>query len=336
MLAEQAPSPGGDAVRIFDLNPPGHDRRRRRVRRRATSATATRSAPRATASTWCSTTSRRCRWPRTASCSTVGERRSAPRTCWSPRATRGVAKVVHTSSSAVFGIPEHNPVTEDDAVPAARGLRPGQARGRAPVPRRDRGRARRHDRPAPHDPRPRPARDHGVLFEFVADGAPVFVLGGGDNRYQFVHADDLADACLRAGDRAGPRCTTSARSSSARCARRCRRSSTTPAPARRCGRCPSRRPRRRDAARSPTLGLAPFAPYHWLLYSESLCFDVTRGTDRAGLGAGALERVDGDRVVRVVPRAPPRARVREPLTPPVPRSTRTPPRAQTTPVGREG
>ena len=43
-----------------------------------------------------------------------------------------------------------------------------------------------------------------ILFEFVADGAPVFVLGGGDNRYQFVHANDLADACLRAGDRAGP------------------------------------------------------------------------------------------------------------------------------------
>ena len=43
-----------------------------------------------------------------------------------------------------------------------------------------------------------------ILFEFVADGAPVFVLGGGDNRYQFVHANDLADACLRAADRPGP------------------------------------------------------------------------------------------------------------------------------------
>jgi hypothetical protein len=25
-----------------------------------------------------------------------------------------------------------------------------------------------------------------------------------------------------------------------------------------------------------TLGVAPFAPYHWLLYGESLWFDVTR------------------------------------------------------------
>ena len=53
-----------------------------------------------------------------------------------------------------------------------------------------------------------------------------------------------------------------------------------------------------------SLGLVPFAPYHWLLYSESLYFDVDQGAHRARLGAAALERVDGDRVVRVVPRAP--------------------------------
>ena len=31
-----------------------------------------------------------------------------------------------------------------------------------------------------------------------------------------------------------------------------------------------------------TLGLAPFAPYHWLLYSESLYFDVTKAKDELG------------------------------------------------------
>jgi len=30
------------------------------------------------------------------------------------------------------------------------------------------------------------------------------VFGSGDNRYQFVHANDLADACLRASGREGP------------------------------------------------------------------------------------------------------------------------------------
>ena len=57
--------------------------------------------------------------------------------------------------------PRAQPGHRDDAVPAARGVRPGQAAGRAPVPRRGRRRARRHDRPAPHGPRSRPARHHG-------------------------------------------------------------------------------------------------------------------------------------------------------------------------------
>ena len=125
---------------------------RRRVRRRRRARPAPPCARPATASTSCSTTWPRCRWPRTASCS--GRSTSpAPPTCSSPPATAGVAKVVHTSSSAIFGIPERNPVTEDTPGPPARGLRPGQARGRAPVPRRGRRRPRRHDRPAPHDPR---------------------------------------------------------------------------------------------------------------------------------------------------------------------------------------
>ena len=31
-----------------------------------------------------------------------------------------------------------------------------------------------------------------------------------------------------------------------------------------------------------TVGLAPFAPYHWLLYSESLFFDVTKARTELG------------------------------------------------------
>ncbi|HEY5165083.1 MAG TPA: NAD-dependent epimerase/dehydratase family protein, partial [Acidimicrobiia bacterium] len=114
-----------------------------------------------------------------------------------------VAKVVHTSSSAVFGIPESNPVTEDTP----------------PRPLEDYGRAKLEAEQLCREAvaagldvtivRPRTILGHGrlgimaILFEFVADGAPVFVLNRGDNRYQFVHASDLADACLRAGDRAG-------------------------------------------------------------------------------------------------------------------------------------
>jgi nucleoside-diphosphate-sugar epimerase len=39
-----------------------------------------------------------------------------------------------------------------------------------------------------------------ILFEFIQDGKKVWVVGGGGNRYQFIYAQDLADACLLAMD----------------------------------------------------------------------------------------------------------------------------------------
>lgn len=192
-----------------------------------------------------------------------------------------VAKVVHTSSSAIFGIPERNPVTEDTPP------RPLEAYGRAKLE------AERLCRDAAAGGldvtivRPRTVLGHGrlgimaVLFEFVADGAPVFVLGGGRNRYQFVHADDLADACLRASARPGPavynvgalefatmRETLQALVDHARTGSRIR--SLPVAPARLAMQALAR------------VGQAPFAPYHWLLYAESLWFDVTRAREELG------------------------------------------------------
>lgn len=37
-----------------------------------------------------------------------------------------------------------------------------------------------------------------ILFEFIADGKRVWTVGDGGNRYQFIYAPDLADACIRA------------------------------------------------------------------------------------------------------------------------------------------
>jgi nucleoside-diphosphate-sugar epimerase len=192
-----------------------------------------------------------------------------------------VAKVVHTSSSAVFGIPEHNPVTEDSAC------HPLEAYGRAKL----RAELLCDDAIAAGLDvtviRPRTVLGHGrlgvmaLLFEFVADGAPVFVLGGGSNRYQLVHASDLADACLRAGDRAGPsvynvgalefgtmRETLQALVDHAQTGSRVRSLPVAPA--------------RLAMHGLASLGLAPFAPYHWLLYSESLYFDVTKARTELG------------------------------------------------------
>ena len=193
----------------------------------------------------------------------------------------GVSKVVHTSSSAVFGIPESNPVTEETPC------RPLEAYGRAKLE----AEVLCHEAVASGLDvtiiRPRTILGHGrlgifgVLFEFVADGAPVYVLGTGDNRYQFVHAADLADACLRAASREGPavynigttefgtmRETLQALVDHAGTGSEVRSLPVAPAAA---------------AMRVlATLGMAPFAPYHWLLYGRSLWFDVTRARTELG------------------------------------------------------
>ncbi|MBA3303037.1 MAG: NAD-dependent epimerase/dehydratase family protein, partial [Acidimicrobiia bacterium] len=193
----------------------------------------------------------------------------------------GVGKVVHTSSSAIFGIPDANPVTED--TPG----KPLEAYGRAKLT----AEAICADAAAAGLDvtivRPRTILGHGrlgimaILFEFVAEGAPLYVLGTGANRYQFVHATDLADACLRAAARSGPavynlgatrfgtmRETLQALADHAGTGSRVRSLPAAPA---------------RLAMRAMAgTGAAPFAPYHWLLYSESLWFDVTRARTELG------------------------------------------------------
>jgi nucleoside-diphosphate-sugar epimerase len=193
----------------------------------------------------------------------------------------GVQKVVHTSSSAIFGVPESNPVTED--TPG----RPLEAYGKAKLDAEWLCRDAVDSGLDVTIVRPRTILGHGrlgiiaVLFEFVAEGAPVYVLGRGDNRYQFVHADDLADACLRAGDRSGPatynigarefgtmRETLQALVDHAGTGSRVRSLPAAPAAV-----------GMKAAAR---VGAVPFAPYHWLLYAESLWFDTGRAEAELG------------------------------------------------------
>ena len=37
-----------------------------------------------------------------------------------------------------------------------------------------------------------------ILFDFIREGRKVWMIGNGTNRYQFIYAQDLIDACLRA------------------------------------------------------------------------------------------------------------------------------------------
>ena len=194
----------------------------------------------------------------------------------------GVGKVVHTSTSAVFGVPPHNPV--DASVDP----QPREAYGRAKLEAERI--VRRQLEAGGLDVtiiRPRTIVGHGrlgifqILFDWVESGRDIPVLGRGDNVYQFVHADDLADACIRAGERAGPalyhvgaeRFGTMRETLEALCAHAGTGSRVRSIPM---------KPAVLGMNLTSALGLSPLGPYHALMYGRSLYFDVTPAREELG------------------------------------------------------
>jgi nucleoside-diphosphate-sugar epimerase len=192
-----------------------------------------------------------------------------------------VAKVVLVSSSAVFGVPVSNPVDERTE----------------PRPQEDYGRAKLEAERVARDfagrgldvtiIRPRTVLGHGrlgifqILFEWVRRGRPVWVLGGGDNRYQFVHADDLVDACIRAGELAGAdvfnvgaeRFGTMRAMLEALCRHAGTGSRVRSLPM---------GPTERLMKWTSVLGLSPLGAYHSLMYGREMFFDITKASERLG------------------------------------------------------
>jgi len=116
----------------------------------------------------------------------------------------GVKKVVLVSSSAIYGVPPRNPV--DESIEP----RPQEAYGRAKLEAERLAESYGKRGLDVSIVRPRTVLGHGrlgifqILFEWVRRSRPVYVLGNGHNRYQFVHADDLVDLCLLADQKPGP------------------------------------------------------------------------------------------------------------------------------------
>ncbi|MDD5628722.1 MAG: NAD-dependent epimerase/dehydratase family protein [Elusimicrobia bacterium] len=189
-------------------------------------------------------------------------------------------KVVYLSSSAVYGRPASNPVTE----------------ATAPDPLEDYGRAKlaaeklclEH---AARDlditiVRPRTILGPGrlglfqILFEWVFQGHAIPVLGRGDNRFQFVHARDLAEACLLAAARPGASAYNcgAERFGTMREALEelCRHSGT--------GSAVKSLPKAPFTALmrlASVLGLCPLGPYH-VMYGEELFFDISKASRELG------------------------------------------------------
>jgi len=110
---------------------------------------------------------------------------------------RQVPKIVYISSNCLWAAPFNRPVREDD-VPA-----PGEIYGASKW-------AAERVLMYYCDPgrlvimRPPTIIASGrlgllsILFDFILEGRRVWVVGDGSNRYQFVYAPDLVDACVRA------------------------------------------------------------------------------------------------------------------------------------------
>ncbi|MGE0139290.1 MAG: NAD-dependent epimerase/dehydratase family protein [Ilumatobacteraceae bacterium] len=193
----------------------------------------------------------------------------------------GVAKVVHTSSSAVFGVPESNPVLPT-TVP-----KPVEAYGHAKLAAEWACLDAATQGLDVSIVRPRTILGHGrlgifgILFDWIADGADVPVLGEGSNRYQFVHADDLAAVCLLVAQSPGPmivnagtdRFGTMRESLESVCAHAGTGSRVRSLPA---------GPASVAMHAAAALHLAPFAPYHWIMYSKSLWFDIEHAREALG------------------------------------------------------
>jgi len=196
-------------------------------------------------------------------------------------ARRAVKKLVFTSSSAVYGVPKSNPVTE----------------ATLPTPMEDYGRAKLAAETLCREyaatgldvsiVRPCTIMGHGrlgifqILFEWIYQGKNVPVLNQGENIYQFVHADDFAEACIQASACRGAdlfNCGTDRFGTMRETLEHlCRHAGTGSrvkslpmqpfvAAMRLCG----------------ALGVSPLVSYHALMYGNSLYFDISKARTKLG------------------------------------------------------
>lgn len=186
----------------------------------------------------------------------------------------GVTKTIFTSSSAVFGIPPELPIRRD--TPPT----PCEPYGRTKVAAEQLCRDYVKQGLDVTIIRPTTILGHGrlgvlqLLFEWVREGRRIPVMDRGDNKFQFIHVDDLADATIRASHRAGPqtynigtdRFGTMREVLQSLCEHAKTGSKVKSVPS---------APVQWMAAAAGKLGISPLGPYHYLVYGKPNYFDIS-------------------------------------------------------------
>lgn len=107
---------------------------------------------------------------------------------------QGIKRVVHISSTAVYGIPDHHPLVEDDKLD---GVGPyGESKVKAEEicqEYRDKGLCVPIIRPKSFIG-PERLGVFALFYDWAKDGKNFPVLGSGNNRYQLLDVEDLCDA----------------------------------------------------------------------------------------------------------------------------------------------
>lgn len=194
---------------------------------------------------------------------------------------KNIKKVVYTSSSAIFGVPKTNPVTEfTDPNP---GEEYGQAKYDGELLCKD-FENRGLDISIV---RPRTIIGHGrlgifqILFEWIYQGNNIPVFNNGNNEYQFIHADDLAEACILVGEKAGSSVYNCGASDfgtmrevlEALCAYADTGSKVRSLPM---------KPAVIAMNLFSKLGMSPLGAYHALMYGKSMYFDISKSKSELG------------------------------------------------------
>ena len=189
--------------------------------------------------------------------------------------------MIYTSSSAVYGVPESNPVTEETV----------------PIPVEEYGRAKLAGETVCWEyarkdldvsiVRPCTIMGHGrlgifqILFEWIYQGKNIPVLNDGKNIYQFVHADDFAEACIRASTLKGAdafNCGTDRFGTMREVLEHLCHHADTGSTVKSLPMWPLVTAMKLSSA----LGISPLGAYHASMYGRSLYFDISTARTRLG------------------------------------------------------
>lgn len=186
----------------------------------------------------------------------------------------GIRKIVYTSSICVFGRAYDAPVTEDEAT----------------CPIEEYGRTKLEGERVLASFAPQLEADAlrcptivsagrlgllAILFEFAKEGRRIYLVGDGSNRYQFVAASDLADACLLAARAPGSH-VWNVGSDGVKPLREVYQAVIDEAGSRSRLVSLPRAPATAALALLHRFGVSPLGPYHARLISGSFVFDTTR------------------------------------------------------------